>query len=178
MTELGQAESELAVAEKAVADAESNLALVREHAASRKLEGLLKAAGHGFYELRRAGGFGHKGFEEIQRKFESLQDEFCCVAFGADGRLQKLHRLDSERWPLTGEYVPSLSGLTTDEDMAYGIATLIFDNGFGRGSEEAFGELSDADQARFKALRARAVECCGDAGAQGFKFWEQGRHDT
>jgi hypothetical protein len=171
-------ENAVTEAKEAVERAEQALVEAKTFQAARALEKLLKAASHGFYELRYAGGFEDPRLTKLEEQFQALRNTFSNLAFGAKKRYQQLHKLDPERWHLRGEFAHDLSGYTKDEHVSYAIATWVFDSGFGRGSETAFAELSADEKVRFHAAHAKALECCGEAGIRGFEFWAEGRHDT
>ena len=176
--ELTQALNEVTKAAAVLAAAQKVLSVARVEEFARKLEKHLKDGGHALYEARAVFDFEDKGLEKVRVQLEALQNTLAVEVLGAGERLKKLNALDPERWALKGKYKQDPSGYPTDKSVAYAIATWLFDSGFGRGSETAFAELDRADKGRFNTLREEAVKHCGDMGELGFKFWEEGRHDT
>ena len=172
-----KAEDRVAKAQLELAKAKETARIAELEALCRKAEKALKAAGSALYEVSYFTEFDPE-FMAVGEAFNKMRSEFCAVAFGARRRLELLNKLDPDRWPLEGEFARDLSGLTEDEDMAYDIATWIFDSGFGRGSEGAYAMFDEKDKGRFNTQLNRAVEVLGDIGTLGFELWAQGRHDT
>lgn len=135
---------------------------------ARRAEASIKEANRAVWEVLHLHGFEGK-FKPVYDLFEAAQEEFCAVAFGARERMLKLNALDPDRWTLEGEFKPSVSGMTTDDDMAYSIATWLFDCGVEKNpSHPSYTEALE------KATKAVGFGIAGS----GFAHYLEGNHDT
>jgi hypothetical protein len=126
---------------------------------------------------------------KLREALNVLRGRFSNKAFGSGVYLKKLNKLDAFRWPLTveegGSYTTesciadNYARLTTDKDVAYDVATWMFDK---IGSHPSrWDDVAEDDEiaARVDKVFPSMKEALGDDLALlSLETWTAGNHDT
>jgi len=160
--------------------AEGALRTAEIEAAARDAEGALREATRAVWEVCNLGEWTDP-LVRANEAAEDARDALAVACLGAKERLAKLTELDPDRWTpyhkTENPYGARPSGFTKDSDVAYDVATWLFDSGFGRaeGINEWWG---DPERERFEKVTTRIAKVLGEVGVAGIKAWREGRHDT
>lgn len=167
-TRLEKAKARLKQAEEDLAKAKEEAKAVDIEFQARKVEEKFRELGHEIYELSHTAGF-PDDYDEFRDAYQKARNLFCDKLFNARARLEKLMKIDKDRFDPDGKYGPSLDGYTEDSDCLYALTTLMFDMDIDKNPEDK----------RFKEFEDKVADVFTlEFAAEVVQAYLEGRHDT
>ena len=168
MTDINTANVNLKIAEGALALAQEEQQRAKAEVLARKAEASLRAATHDIWNVARESDWG-AGVADLYSEAQKLHNLLASILFGAKERVALLNKLDSDRWPLDGEYKCDEYGYTKDSDVTHSVATWLFDCDITKNPKAAdyIQKLHETEEVLGK-----------DTANLAFNDYLDGRHDT